>query len=264
MNESLKWDGNLYNKSSKLQFELGMLGIERLRDQQFNNILEMGSGNALLTIELAKKYPNSQIIAIDISEDQIQLGMENITSQNIQNIKVIKMDALDMTFENEFDLFYANSAIHWIQDLEKMYQRIYTSLKPGGKIMVQSGLKVKGEYGKNIQLFIRLMQSKEFRPYFKNLTLPWRFMTKDENNEILENSKFRNIHVEHYDHYFTFKNEGELVDYYKAAGLVPFMSVVPEELHENLLQKFKEIWYDISKKNPLEVYTSRAFLSAEK
>ena len=59
----LKWDAKLYQESSLFQYSLGLKAIERLNLTSVNKILDIGSGNAKVTIELAKKFPNSSIIA---------------------------------------------------------------------------------------------------------------------------------------------------------------------------------------------------------
>jgi len=265
--KNLKWDSDLYNKSSALQYQLGAIAIERLGDKVFENILEIGSGNALLTIDLAKKYPSARIVGIEISKEQCEQASKNLQRYDVDNIEIFCMDAIDITFNNEFDLVFSNSAIHWIPDLEKMYKLLNRALKPGGEIMIQTGHKVKGEFGVNFQVIMKLLRVKEFRVHFKNFQIPWRFLTSIQNRKILESADFRNIKVEPYEHRYVYKNEKELFDYHKAAALVPFLSATPEEVHEQLVEKFIEIWYEVKKEkdeNPLEVYTTRAFLTASK
>lgn len=262
--KNLKWDRHLYNKSSALQYQLGALAIERLGNKQFKNILEIGSGNALLTIDLANKYPNSRIVGIEISKDQCEQSSENIQRNDVNNIEIVCMDALDIAYENQFDLVFSNSAIHWIPDLEKMYNLLNQALKPGGEIMIQTGHK---EYGMNIQVILKIVRVKEFREFIKDLKIPWRFLTEVENRKILEDANFKDINIELYEHRFNFENEADLLNYHKAAALVPFLTAAPEEIHGQLVQKYIDIWYEIKKEkdeNPLEVYTTRVFLTANK
>jgi trans-aconitate methyltransferase len=227
-------------------------------------ILEIGSGNAMLTIEIARQIPNGSITAIEISRDMVEQAKVNIQKFGIENITLINMDSIDINYENEFNAVFSNSAIHWVKNLELIYELLYKSLKPKGRISIQTGLKVKGEYGQFFQIFLKLVRVKEFREYFKKITIPWRFITEQENYKILKDSGFRNIKIEPYDYRYRFDNEQDLMDYNIAAGLVPFLSRVPENLKTNLIAKFKEIWFKVNKEDPLEVRTTRAFLSAIK
>lgn len=265
MNEKdLKWDAELYQGSSAVQYKLGLMAIERLNLEDKEKILEIGSGNAMLTIEIAKQIPNGSITAIEISPEMVEQATSNMREFGIKNMQIVNMDSIKINFENEFDAVFSNSAIHWIKNLELMYELLYKSLKPGGRIMIQTGLKVKGAYGQFFQVFFRLIRAKEFREYFKEITLPWRFLSDTENYKILEGANFQKIRVEPYNYRYMFENEKDLMNYQLAAALVPFLNLVPEDLKEKLIMKFKEIWLDINKENPLEVRTTRAFLSAEK
>ena len=262
--KNLKWDAELYQGSSAVQYKLGLMGIERLKPVDKEKILEIGSGNAMLTIEIARHIPKGNVTAIEISSEMVEQANSNLRKFGIENVQIINMDSININFNNKFDAVFSNSAIHWIKNLELMYELLYKSLKPGGRIMIQTGLKVKGAYGQFFEVFFKLIRAKEFREYFKEITLPWRFLSDTENYKILEGANFHKIKVEPYNYRYTFENEKDLMNYQVAAALVPFLNLVPENLRENLIMKFKEIWFEINKENPLEVRTTRAFLSAEK
>jgi len=265
MNEKeLQWDAELYQGSSALQFNLGLMTIERLKPIDPEKILEIGPGNAVLTIEIARRIPNGTITAVEISRDMVEQAKSNIQKFGIENITLVNMDSIDINYENEFDAVFSNSAIHWVKNLELMYELLYKSLKSGGRISIQTGLKVEGEYGQFFKIFLKLVRIKDFREYFKEIMVPWRFITEQDNINILKNAGFRNINVEPYDYRYKFDNEQDLMNYNIAAGLVPFLSRVPEAFKSKLIASFKELWFKINKENPLEVRTTRAFLSAIK
>jgi trans-aconitate methyltransferase len=262
--KELQWDAELYQGSSAPQYKLGLMTIERLKPKEQEKILEIGPGNAMLTIEIARRIPNGTITAIEISRDMVERAKSNIQKFGIENIKLINIDSIDINYENKFDAVFSNSAIHWVKNLELMYKLLYKSLKPNGRITIQTGLKVEGEYGQFFKIFLKLVRVKEFREYFKEITVPWRFITEQDNYTILKDSGFRNIDIEPYDYSYRFDNEQDLMNYNKAAGLVPFLSHVPEKLKTEVIERFKEIWFKVNKENPLEVRTTRAFIRAVK
>ena len=262
--KELQWDAELYQGSSAVQYKLGIMTIERLKPLDKEKILEIGPGNAMLTIEIAKRIPNGTITAIEISPEMLEQAKSNIEKSGIENINLINMDSIDINYENEFDAVFSNSAIHWVKNLELMYELLYLSLKPTGRLAIQTGLKVEGEYGQFFKIFLKLVRVKEFREYFKEITIPWRFITEQENYKILKDCGFRNIKVEPYDYRYRFDNEQDLINYNIAAGLVPFLSRVPDNHKKKLISSFKELWFKVNKENPLEVRTTRAFLSAIK
>jgi len=141
-NKSFKWDAKLYQESSSFQFNLGLIAIEKLNPKGNENILEIGCGNAKLTIELAKKIPSGKMTAIELSEDMVNQAEENLNKQQVKNVKIVNMDAININYENQFDAVFSNSAIHWIKNLKTMYNLIYKSLKKKSRILIQTGLKL--------------------------------------------------------------------------------------------------------------------------
>lgn len=139
--KGLKWDAKLYQENSAFQYELALMAIEKLQPGSGDKILDIGCGNGVATIELAKYVPDGEVVAIEISSEMYKQAQENIRERNITNINVINRDAFNIDYSNEFDAVFSNSAIHWIYDLEKMYNKIYKALKYKGKIMIQTALR---------------------------------------------------------------------------------------------------------------------------
>lgn len=263
MNEkSFKWDAKLYQESSSYQFNLGLMAIKRLKPKDFENILEIGCGNAMLTIELAKKIPNGKITAIEISEEMFEQAKLNLFENGIKNINIINTDALNISFENEFDAVFSNSAIHWIRNLMLMYGLIYKSLKQKGRIMIQTGLK---EINILVKVISKIVKIEEFRAYYEEFQYPWRFYTIEENKKILKDNHYTDILIDPYYYSVNFNTIDEVINYFKAAAMVPFLSVLPDDLKANFVKTFKKIFLELNDEtNKLEIKMNRLFISAKK
>ncbi len=259
--QELKWDAKLYQENSAFQFELALMAIERLQPEKTDRILDIGCGNAVVTIELARHVPEGEIVAIEISSDMYRQALQNIRESNITNINVINCDAFEINYENEFDAVFSNSAIHWIYDLEKMYNKIYRALKDKGKIMIQTALKQENPL---IEAAKKLFYEPEFKKYFRNLRLPWRFLSESETQKVLKDNKFENIVVEPYIYKIEFKNLKKLIDFFKSAALIPFLSVMPEERHGQLIDKFLKIYFELKKSDQLIVEMNRVFIRGQR
>ena len=260
-NDTYKWDAELYQKSSFHQFQMGMMALERLNPQDGEMMLEIGSGNAMVSIELAKKIPNGHITAIEISKEMCDQAHENLGKMEISNIEIICKDGLEINFYNEFDAVFSNSAIHWIQNLDQMYELIYNSLKPNGRILIQTGLR---EMGPIVLIFAQLIRLKTYREYISKLAMPWRFQTLKENNKMLEKCNFRDIVLERFDYTMKFEDKNDAINYWLAAGLVPFLSVIPDDLKEEFIEKFRELYFAKMADTPLEYTMARLFIKAKK
>lgn len=65
------------------------------------DVVELGAGTALFSVELASKYPDRQFVAIDVKADRLQKGAQDAESRNITNISFLRAraDQLEECFE---------------------------------------------------------------------------------------------------------------------------------------------------------------------
>lgn len=253
---SLKWDAELYQRSSKWQFELGLMAIDRLAPKDGENILEIGCGNAMLTIEIAKKIPNGKITAIELSKDMIHIANMNLLKNDIKNVEIKHMNALNIKFHDKYNAVFSNSAIHWIKNLELIYGLVYDALKEKGRIIIQTGLK---ELNILFKALFKISKLSEYNEYFNLIEFPWRFLSINETKSILKKLGYKDINVEVYKFNRKFRDEEELINYTKAAPLVPYLNALPIELKNDFLDKFKEILLKLIPSNNLELQTTRLF-----
>lgn len=72
-------------------------------------ILDIGTGSGCIAIALAKKLPNSEITAIDISIDALNLAKENSILNNVTNVKFIRHNIFEGIILNEkYDIICSN------------------------------------------------------------------------------------------------------------------------------------------------------------
>jgi trans-aconitate methyltransferase len=256
-----EWDAKLYQDSSSFQYKLGQMALDRLKPKDGERILDIGCGNAAVTIDLARQNSNGEVVAVEISEEMCNQARTNLEEQGITNVTVLHTDALGITFDREFDAVFSNSAIHWIQDLERMYALLHQSLKEGERLLIQTGLR---ESNPLTCVVIAMMKEKEFRQYFNKLVIPWRFLTVAENSAILEQCGFQNIVIEPFPFVETYDDVEGIMNYCRAAAMVPFLSVLPHDLQKAFVDRFREIWLAQNEGHELEMGQTRLFLHAEK
>jgi trans-aconitate 2-methyltransferase len=262
MNENrLKWNAELYQKSSSLQFQLGIMAIERLNPRDDNMILEIGCGNAMITIELANLIPNGKLIAVEMSKEMTEQAKLNLLKQNVTNVEIINMNALEINFIEKFDIVFSNSAIHWIKNLEAMYGLILKALKRNGRIMIQTGLR-----GMNsmVKTAFSIIQNKKFAHYLKDFENPWKFLTVEETNHLLELIGFMDIKIDPYEHRMIFESKDELLNYFTSSTLVPFLNILPDTAKETFKEDFLQTYLKFNQSKQLELITKRLFISAKK
>ena len=93
--------------------------ISDVRNQKSEiTILDIGTGSGCIAIALAKKFPNANVYALDVSEQAIGIAKENAKLNGV-DVTFIHQDILDPNFELglEFDVIVSNPP--YVRELEK-------------------------------------------------------------------------------------------------------------------------------------------------
>lgn len=112
------------------------LTVERAQLQDGMSILELGCGWGSLTCYMAKKFPDSKIIAVSNSKDQKEFILKRCEKNNIKNIEVITADMNDFTIDQTFDRIVSIEMFEHMRNYKKLFKRISSFLNSQGKIFI--------------------------------------------------------------------------------------------------------------------------------
>jgi ubiquinone/menaquinone biosynthesis C-methylase UbiE len=108
-----------------------------------NSILDVGTGTAQIPIELCRRSPSAQIVAIDLAEPMIQIGQENIRRAGFSDRIVLqRVDAKNLALVgDDFAAVISNSIVHHIPKPERALAEMVRILRPGGLLFVRDLLR---------------------------------------------------------------------------------------------------------------------------
>ena len=90
-------------------------------------MLEIAAGNAQFSLELARRYPEVNFIAVDVKSDRLYTSAKKAIEENITNIAFLRMHltgASDVFVRSSIDeiwLAFYNSEVEYPQ-YKKLYQ----------------------------------------------------------------------------------------------------------------------------------------------
>ncbi|KAF9948200.1 hypothetical protein BGZ70_002317 [Mortierella alpina] len=130
------WSSQKYVKNASFVPVLGAPVLQLLNAQPHEHILDLGSGDGILTLELEKQCKT--VVAIDSSKAMIDAAIEN----GCHDARVV--DGHDLVAHEvangQFDAVFSNAALHWMkQDPERVIQGVHKSLKPDGRFVGEMG-----------------------------------------------------------------------------------------------------------------------------
>jgi malonyl-CoA O-methyltransferase len=129
-----------YDQHAAPQLELIKTLLENGPPISPHRILDVGAGTGLLTEQLAIRYPNSSIDAIDLVKEMIEQSQTRL--HHLRQINWIQADAETYTPQESYSLIASSAALHWSTNLTATLQNLYNALQPGGHFLL--GLMLRG------------------------------------------------------------------------------------------------------------------------
>ncbi len=108
------------------------LACSRAQLADGQRILELGCGWGSLSLWMARRYPNSRILAVSNSASQ----REFIESKKPANLDVITADVNTLTLDARFDRVVSVEMFEHMHNWRELVHRITGWLDPGGKLFV--------------------------------------------------------------------------------------------------------------------------------
>ncbi|NTW49796.1 MAG: class I SAM-dependent methyltransferase, partial [Chlorobiales bacterium] len=100
--------------------------------------MEFGCGTGLISLELSATL--KEIVALDTSEQMINVLRRKITEQNIPNMTTICADLTEtpkaLSGGKQFHLIYSSMTLHHVMDTEKILTELKRFLLPGGYLAI--------------------------------------------------------------------------------------------------------------------------------
>jgi ubiquinone/menaquinone biosynthesis C-methylase UbiE len=102
-------------------------------------VLDVGTGTALIPVELCKRVAGVDVIAIDLAEHMLDLGRRNIARAGLdERIRLEKIDAKAMPYEDgRFGATISNSIVHHIPDPRAAFAEMWRVTAKGGLLFVR-------------------------------------------------------------------------------------------------------------------------------
>ncbi|MBO0696265.1 MAG: peptide chain release factor N(5)-glutamine methyltransferase [Verrucomicrobia bacterium] len=87
-------------------------------------VVDVGTGSGVIALSLAAKFPEAQIVAVDISDDALALAQENAARLNLTDrVQFLKSRLLE-SLEGTFDLIVANLPYISTQDRHTLSREV--------------------------------------------------------------------------------------------------------------------------------------------
>jgi len=106
-------------------------------------LLDVGTGTALIPVELCKASPTCRIVAIDLSTHMLDLARYNLEINGcVSRILLLHVDGKQLPFEDDrFAAVMSNSIVHHIPEPRSVLAEAVRVAKPGGRLFFRDLLR---------------------------------------------------------------------------------------------------------------------------
>ncbi|HEY3251465.1 MAG TPA: class I SAM-dependent methyltransferase, partial [Ignavibacteria bacterium] len=111
---------------------------ELYRNKPPKDILDAGCGFGQYSYFMAKKFPASNLLAVDVKTDYLADCKYFFRKSSLLNSDFQYADLTDINYDNEFDIILSVDVMEHIRDDVGVFKRFYRSLKTGGRVLINT------------------------------------------------------------------------------------------------------------------------------
>ena len=98
-------------------------------------ILDLACGTGILTFQIARMFPGSRVVGVDVLEEYLAIAKEKARSENLENVEFIRGRAEEVALRESFDCV-TSSYLPKYAVLESLVRNTRCMLRGGGALIM--------------------------------------------------------------------------------------------------------------------------------
>ncbi len=176
------WDAAAYHRLSDAQEAMGREVLERLELRGDERVLDAGCGTGRVTAALLERLPRGEVVAVDGSPAMVAEARERLGPR----VEAHVADLTELVLEARVDAILSTATFHWIADHDRLFERLFAALKPGGRLVAQCG-------GEGNVAAVQSAIDEVAEPALAGWDGPWNFASPAATAERLERIGFSDV-----------------------------------------------------------------------
>ena len=223
------WDAATYDRVSDIQLEWGTKVLERLELSGDETVLDAGCGTGRVTRLIADRLPEGKVIGVDAAPSMIELARDQLSDLG-DRVELRIVDLVDLQLDQPVDAIFSNATFHWVLDHQRLFERLYAALRPGGVLEAQCGGR------DNVAEWMRAIEAAEgderFSAYLRGMPAATNFASVGDTEIRLARAGFDVGRVWLYNESYEPPDPRAFV---ASVGLNKHIDRLPDELHDEFI-----------------------------
>jgi trans-aconitate 2-methyltransferase len=246
----LDWDAKTYDTASAPVHTMGAAMLDELELRGDETVLDAGCGSGAVTAQLLERLPQGRVVAVDGSPQMVALARATLDPARAE---VMVGDLLELELAEPVDVVFSSATFHWVPDHPRLFARLRSALKPGGRLRTQCG-----GAGNCAELYEVIFPLRDSEPYAAHIGgfSPWIFDSPDHAAAMMRAAGFTDVEAWPQTVDLTFD---DVEGYLRSTQLPAFLERLPEALRDRFVADVRGRLPD-----PLPVRYVRTNLSAHR
>ena len=176
------WNAASYQRVSAPLEAMGREVLDRLDLRGDERVLDAGCGTGRVTAALVERLPRGHVVAVDGSPSMVEQARERLGP----GVDVFVGDLLELELDEPVDAILSTATFHWIPDHDRLFERLFAALRPGGRIVAQCG-------GAGNVATVQASIDAVAEPALEGWPGPWNFQSPEDTAARLERIGFTDI-----------------------------------------------------------------------
>jgi trans-aconitate 2-methyltransferase len=181
------WDASVYERVSNPQVEWAERVLDRLPLRGDETVLDAGCGTGRVTRLLLERVPRGRVVAVDASPSMVEAARAALGERAL----VLESDLAELELDQPVDAVFSNAVFHWVPDHQRLFERMYAALRPGGRLIAQCG--GAGNIARFHALADEVAADPPFAEHLAGWSGPWNFAGAEVTAERLRGAGFVDV-----------------------------------------------------------------------
>jgi trans-aconitate 2-methyltransferase len=235
------WEPELYNRFRQYRTEPVDLILARLPISGAERIADLGCGTGDHTIELARRASGGETLGVDLSPamiDAAQKARSTLARELRDRVTFRVGDIAKLDGACEYAIIFSNAALQWIPKHREVLTRWLRALIPGGRLAIQMPANDR-ETAK--AALTDLVREEPWRALLSGINESFREVPPPAKyQQILREIGFTEIDCYYHTFHHPMQSPAEVVEWYRATGLRPFINALPEHRRTVFLDSYRQ------------------------
>jgi trans-aconitate 2-methyltransferase len=184
---AVDWQAESYHRVSGPMEAMGLAVLERLELAGDETVLDAGCGTGRVTAHLVERLPHGRVIAVDRAPSMVAQARANLAALG-DRVEVHEADLLELEVPEPVDAILSTATFHWVLDHERLFDRLFAALRPGGRLVAQCG--GHGNIARVLAAALEVGQEEPFTGAFDGWRRASHFASAEQTEERLLGSGF--------------------------------------------------------------------------